>query len=256
MDLRNQTGREARPNYEDLRNLTAASPALEHLTLHFLNLFITKDTDLVPIVVKSLKSLSINFRPFRLYIDTHGLLVFLSLLSAPELEEMELICMTHRQIRDLPDLISKKSPLIEYTNLHTFKLAMSASDDGDIEKLFNILCSSTTTFFSILNRGFSLIPSKTEVLISDPGNAALKLETAVESPLRLVRVPRHARVIASSGFTIEVVDRPALFKYTGEEDSDLAVIESEEEQDVWRNEHDSDVDFDDYDYGIGLRVGG
>ena len=230
LDLRNQTGLASPPNYEDLCNLTAASPALEHLTLHSFNLFITEDIGLAPIVIKSLKSLSIHFRSMYSYIDPRGLVIFLSLLSAPALEEMELISMTRRQIRELSDLISKRSPRLEYTNLHTFKLAISSSDNNNIERLFNSLCSSTTTFFSIRNHGFSVIPTQTEVLISDPGDSGLKLETVVESPLRLVRVPTHARETTSSEFAIEFVDSPALFKYTGEDDSDIYSSDSEEEE--------------------------
>ena len=95
-----------------------------------------------------------------------------------------------------------------------------------------------------------MIPAKTEVLIADPGNSVLELETAVESPLRLVRVPRHAGAITSSEFTIEVADSPALFKYTGEDDSDLFATERAEEE-----EEQDDVDFDDYDYEIAASDG-
>ena len=236
LDLRNQSDLNFGLKYENLCNLIAASPDLKHLILHSLDFFIGDDIDLAaPIVAKSLKSLSINFRQIR---STYSLFNFLSLLSAPALEEMELIHMESWEICQLPDHISKR-----YTNLHTFKLAESVSNsDSEIERLFNVLCSSTTTFFSIRNRGFSAIPAKTEVLISDPGDSVLGLGTVVDSPLRLVRVPRHPTGISSSEFAIEVVDSPALFKYTGEDDSDIFAARNAEE-----DEEEDEQDYDGFD---------
>ena len=235
LDLRNQSDLNFGLKYENLCNLIAASPDLKHLILHSLDFSIGDDTDLAPIVAKSLKSLSINFRPIR---STYSLFNFLSLLSAPALEEMELIHMESWEICQLPDHISKR-----YTNLHTFKLAESVSNnDSEIERLFNVLCSSTTTFFSIRNRGFSAIPAKTEVLISDPGDSVLGLGTVVDSPLRLVRVPRHPTGISSSEFAIEVVDSLALFKYTGEDDSDIFAARNAEE-----DEEEDEQDYDGFD---------
>ena len=241
LDLRNQSDLNFGLKYENLCNLIAASPDLKHLILHSLDFSIGDDTDLVtPIVAKSLKSLSINFRPIR---STYSLFNFLSLLSAPALEEMELIHMESWEICQLPDHISKR-----YTNLHTFKLAESVSNsDSEIERLFNVLCSSTTTFFSIRNRGFSAIPAKTEVLISDPGDSVLGLGTVVDSPLRLVRVPRHPTGISSSEFAIEVVDSPALFKYTGEDDSDIFAARNAEDEEEEEEEDEDEQDYDGFD---------
>ena len=248
LDLRNQSDLNFGLKYENLCNLIAASPDLKHLILHSLDFFIGDDIDLAaPIVAKSLKSLSINFRPIRRLRSTYSLFNFLSLLCAPALEEMELIHMEPWEIRELPDHISKRSSRLEYTNLHTFKLAISASSNNEIEKLFNVLCSSTTTFFSIRNRGFSAIPAKTEVLISDPGDSVLGLGTVVDSPLRLVRVPRHPTGISSSEFAIEVVDSPALFKYTGEDDSDIFAARNAEEDEDEEDEEDEEEDEQDYD---------
>ena len=110
-----------------------------------------------------------------------------------------------------------------------FKLVISTSDNNNIERLFNFLCSLTTMFFCIQNHGFLVILTQMEVLISDPGDLGLKLEMVVELPLRLAQVPTHTREITSSGFMIKFVDSLALFKYTGEDDSDVYSSDSEEE---------------------------
>lgn len=260
LDLRNPTSLRCRPTYEDVCDLIASSPTLNHLTLHSLSFALADDADLAPLAIPSLKSLSINFRPIDPRTTSCSLVLFLSLLSAPCLEEMELICIGYAKIQQLPDLISKRSPRPEYTNLHTFKLAISHSvDDGAIERLFHCFCSSTTTFLSIRNTGFILIPEKTEVFIVDPDCKDLRLEHLKDSPLRVVQVPRHAAEQAerwssfSSTIKVEIVDNPALFKYTGEDDSDLIVASDEEEDDdneAW--EEDDDVDFDEYEIDEGF----
>lgn len=250
LDLRNETCTACQPTYKELCGVIAASPALKHLTLHSLNLSFPEDTDLTPIAVESLTSLSINFR-----LSAHSLLMFLSLLSAPALEEIELISMGPSQIRDLPDLFLKKLPHPEYRYLHTFKLAVSTSyDDNDIERLIGFFCPSNSTFISIRNQGFSMLPLKTEILIIDPGDLGLQRsrsmlkylkENLEDSPLRLIRVPHHTiqnKDIWSHLSTmihIEIVDDVETLKYTGEDDSDAIAAEV-----VW-DEYDYDFDDDD-----------
>ena len=235
LDLRKQDA-----YFEDLCNLIERPPSLTHLVLHSIDFSFRDNTDPAPIVAKSLKSLSINFRLNHRF-QTHSLL-FLSLLSAPALEELELIRMESWHIYGVHHYISKRSPRLEYTNLHTFKLAESVSNsDREIERLFNVLCSSTTTFFSIRNCGFSAIPTKTEVLIYDPDDSIFMLKTVVDSPLRVVRVPRRLAEIPSSEFTIEVVDNPVLFEYTGENDTDMYFVSEEDDED-------EDGQYSDWDY--------
>ena len=73
----------------------------------------------------------------------------------------------------------------------------------------------------------------------------------MDSPLRLVRVPRHPTGISSPEFTIEVVDSLALFKYTGEDDSDYDGFD-EEDEGVLVDEPDYDINgsYEDYEFGV------
>ena len=77
--------------------------------------------------------------------------------------------------------------------------------------------------------------------IYDPDESIFELKTVVDSPLRLVQVPRRLAEIPSSEFTIEVVDNPVLFKYTGENDTDMYFVSEEDDED-------EDGQYSDWDY--------